>query len=350
MSQRQPLVSIIVPVYNVEKYLSRCINSIINQTLKNIEIILVNDGSTDNCGKIIDEYAKQDERIVAIHKENGGQSSARNRGLEIAKGKYVGFIDSDDWIELDMYKNMYHRIENTNSDICVCGRNAYSNDYKLENTLSIKSEVFDFNDYKKQDYVTNRLFYKHTVSTCNKIYKLDLIRKNNIKFKDVNYVGSEDALFNYSCILIANKICSINKSYYNNLGRIGSTTRSYNKGYMLRTSNLIKSMDEYSMNINQENVAREIIPMFLLFFFQWNISQLKLYSKHCYIDLKTELKEASNNREFMKYIKILLLSKNINKYMKNMGFRNKGIMLIKLEMLIYHFKLHSIVTKVILSI
>ena len=90
MSQRQPLVSIIVPVYNVEKYLSRCINSIINQTLKNIEIILVNDGSTDNCGKIIDEYAKQDERIVAIHKENGGQSSARNRGLEIAKGKYVG--------------------------------------------------------------------------------------------------------------------------------------------------------------------------------------------------------------------------------------------------------------------
>ena len=104
------------------------------------------------------------------------------------------------------------------------------------------------------------------------------------------------------------------------------------------------------MNINQETVAREIIPMFLLFFFQWNISQLKLYSKHCYIDLKTELKEASNNREFMKYIKILLLSKNINKYMKNMGFRNKGIMLIKLEMLIYHFKLHSIVTKVILSI
>ena len=350
MTKSSPLVSIIVPIYNVEKYLNKCIDSIINQTLKDIEIILVNDGSSDNCGNIIDEYAKQDERIIAIHKENGGQSSARNMGLDIAKGKYVGFIDSDDWIELDMYESMYQRIEATSSDVCVCGRNQYSNEYRFENSLNLDNEVFDFNHYKKQDYIVNRLFYKHTVSTCNKIYKLDLVHKNNIKFKDVSYVGSEDALFNYSFVLIANKICSVNRSYYNNLGRIGSTTRNYNKGYMLRTANLIKSMDEFSIKLHQENISKEIIPMFLLFFFQWNISQIKLYSENCYTDIKTELIEASNNKEFMRYVKILSSNKSINKYMKNMGFRSKGIMLIKLEMLMYHLKFYNILTKLILGL
>jgi glycosyltransferase involved in cell wall biosynthesis len=318
--------------------------------LKDIEIILVNDGSTDNCGDIIDEYAKQDERVIVIHKENGGQSSARNMGLDIAKGKYVGFIDSDDWIELDMYEDMYQRIEDTDSDICVCGRTQYSNEYKFKNSLNLDNEVFDFNHYKKQDYIVNRLFYKHTVSTCNKIYKLDLVLKNNIKFKDVTKVGSEDTLFNYSFILISNRICSINKSFYNNLERIGSTTRNYNKGYMLRTANLIKSMDEYSIEINQKDFAKEIIPIFLLYFFQRSISQIKLYSENCYKDLKTELIEASNNKEFMQYVKILSSNRSINKYMKNMGFRSKGIMLIKLEMLMYHLKFYNILTKLILNL
>ena len=99
---RVPKVSIIVPVYKVEKYLRKCIDSIINQTLKDIEIILVDDGSPDNCGKICDEYAAKDTRIKVIHKENGGLSSARNAGMEVAEGEYIGFVDSDDWIESDL--------------------------------------------------------------------------------------------------------------------------------------------------------------------------------------------------------------------------------------------------------
>ena len=348
MANNQPLISVIVPIYNVEKYLHKCIDSIIKQTLKDIEIILVNDGSTDNSEKIIDEYAQKDNRIIAIHKENGGQSSARNMGLDIAKGKYIGFIDSDDWADLDMYQNMYNEITNTDSDICVCARKSYSNDYKLEYTLDIDNEIFDFNIYKKQDYITNRLLYKHTVSSCNKIYSADLIKENNIRFKDVSYVGSEDAFFNYCFILISNKICTINQSYYNNLGRVGSTVRSYNQGYMTRTSNLVKSMDEYSQNIKQENLAKEIIPIFLLFFFQWNISRLKLYSKERYRDLRTELKNASNNKIFMRYVK-LLLSRNMNKYMTALGFRKKGIMLIKLELLIYYFRFFGLASRVILT-
>ena len=118
-----PEISIIVPVYNVEKYLKRCIDSILNQSFTNFELILVDDGSTDNSGKIIDEYAIKDERIKVIHKENGGQGSARNRGLDIAKGNYIGFVDSDDWIHKDMYKCMYKIINEDNTDIVQVGHN-----------------------------------------------------------------------------------------------------------------------------------------------------------------------------------------------------------------------------------
>ena len=97
-----PKISIIVPVYKVELYLEKCINSILNQTFKDFELILVDDGSPDRCGEICDEYAKKDNRIVVVHKENGGQASARNVGLDIARGDYIGFVDSDDWIERDM--------------------------------------------------------------------------------------------------------------------------------------------------------------------------------------------------------------------------------------------------------
>ncbi len=115
-----PLISIIVPVYNVEKYLPKCLESIIAQTFSDFEAILVNDGSTDNSGNICDSYAKKDKRFVVIHKENGGQSSARNAALRVVKGKYIGFVDSDDYIAPDMYSFLYKSIVEYNSDISVC--------------------------------------------------------------------------------------------------------------------------------------------------------------------------------------------------------------------------------------
>ena len=117
---RVPKVSIIVPVYKVEKYLRKCIDSIINQTLKDIEIILVDDGSPDNCGKICDEYAAKDTRIKVIHKENGGLSSARNAGMEVAEGEYIGFVDSDDWIETDYVGELLFCLIQSESDMAIC--------------------------------------------------------------------------------------------------------------------------------------------------------------------------------------------------------------------------------------
>lgn len=345
-----PKITIIVPIYNVEQYLPRCIDSIKNQTLEDIEIILVDDGSTDNSGKIVDEYAKTDNRIIAIHKENGGQASARNVGLEIARGDYVGFIDSDDWVEIDMYQQMYERIVSTESDYCVCGRVSYSNDYKKEFELTLDNEILDFCDYCKVDYVTNRLFYRHTVSTCNKIYRRDLIECNNLRFKDVSLVGSEDSLFNYCFLLLANRVCSIDKSFYNNLGRVGSTTRSYKRGYMVRTARLIEAMDEFSFLVKSESSARRIIPLFVLFFFQWNVAQVKLFSEDLFNDLKWELKEAHRNGVFMKYVKILHSSRNLIQYWQRMGFRLKGRLLIKFELFLYTLKCFNILTKLIIRI
>ncbi len=123
-----PLISVIVPVYKAEAYLEKCIKSIINQTYRNLEIILVDDGSPDKCGEICDEFAERDSRIRVIHKENGGQSSARNAALDIMTGDYVGFVDSDDWIEPNMYEHLYELILKNNAQIAACGLQCdYSN-------------------------------------------------------------------------------------------------------------------------------------------------------------------------------------------------------------------------------
>jgi glycosyltransferase involved in cell wall biosynthesis len=116
----QPKVSIVVPIYGVEKYLNQCVDSILAQTLKDIEIILVDDGSKDRCPQIVDEYAKKDQRIVAIHQPNGGYGRAVNHGIEVAKGEYIGIIESDDWIEPTMYEKMYQSAKENDTDITKC--------------------------------------------------------------------------------------------------------------------------------------------------------------------------------------------------------------------------------------
>ena len=117
----EPLISVIVPIYNVEQYLENCINSILNQTYRNLEVILVDDGSPDNCGKICDRYSDKDPRIKVIHKLNGGLSDARNKGIDTAEGEYLTFVDSDDTILPEMIDKLYQRIVIDQSDLAFCG-------------------------------------------------------------------------------------------------------------------------------------------------------------------------------------------------------------------------------------
>ena len=132
--KEEKLISVIIPVYNVEKYLRRCIDSVINQTYKNLEIIIVDDGSTDNSSNICDEYTNKDSRVKVVHKENGGLSSARNVGIELAKGDLIAFVDSDDYIELEMYEKLKENMDKYDSDIAIC---QYYNSFKY----SIKRQI-----------------------------------------------------------------------------------------------------------------------------------------------------------------------------------------------------------------
>ena len=144
-----PLVSIIVPVYNTAQYLKRCINSIINQTYKNLEIICVNDGSTDGSELILDEFAAKDSRIRIIHKQNNGESSARNFGLKIMTGQYIGFVDCDDWIEADMYERLVSVAVEKDVDIVASSwfKDTDDESVKIVNQLPVSEEVFEREDF-----------------------------------------------------------------------------------------------------------------------------------------------------------------------------------------------------------
>lgn len=170
------LISIVVPIYNVEKYLERCVDSIINQTYKNIEIILVDDGATDNCGVICDKYKKEDPRIIVIHKKNGGLSDARNSGIKIAKGKYITFIDSDDYIEDDYVEYLYNLLiqKNTKMSICSYAVHFDNSNVKLYNATDIKR-------WSKEETLKHILYSKKIeVSAWGKMYRTDL-------FKNIEY-------------------------------------------------------------------------------------------------------------------------------------------------------------------
>lgn len=204
MKESQNLVSVIVPIYKVEQYLDDCVNSIVNQTYCNLEIILVDDGSPDNCGKICDQWAKQDNRIKVIHKENGGLSDARNAGLDIATGDFIAFVDSDDWIELDMYEVMLEAILDTNATMCACGIYDSYEDRTVEHKCipceGTANEILP-------------LIYQDTifpVAAWNKLYR-------RILWSDFRYpVGKicEDAFTTYLLVDRSEKIVQISKPLY----------------------------------------------------------------------------------------------------------------------------------------
>ena len=174
---QKALISVIVPIYNVEKYLEKCIESIINQTYRNLEIILVDDGSLDNSGAICDEYAKRDKRIRVIHKENGGLSDARNAGINVAKGEYIGFIDGDDYIDVSMYEKLIEALIANNTDMSIC--NFRYVDEKGEKVAKeefpIQNSVVEGNDILKKDMFENNYWY--WVVAWNKLYKKEIFEK-----------------------------------------------------------------------------------------------------------------------------------------------------------------------------
>lgn len=189
---KKELVSVIVPVYKVEEYLKECVDSIINQTYKNIEIILIDDGSPDNCGKICDEYVKKDSRIKVIHKENGGLSSARNAGLDVAKGEYIAFVDSDDWLMPTYVYDMLKIAMKYNKEIVQCGHAKNVDDLYLKKELS-KDKELSFFEKNEAIYNLNVKNHGEYIVVWNKLYRKELFE--NIRFP-VNRIN-EDTFVTY---------------------------------------------------------------------------------------------------------------------------------------------------------
>ena len=230
-----PKVSIVVPVYKVEKYLGRCIKSLSNQTLRDIEIILVDDGSPDNCGRMCDRFSQLDSRIKVVHKKNGGLSSARNAGLEVATGETVGFVDSDDDVELTMYEELYETLINNQVDFVMSDYLRIENDdVRYIKTTNLREGYFSKDDIKKDIYpqliMGRNLDYGPLLSVWHCLYKREFIIDNNLMFaNDVKW--SEDNLFSSIVGYCANSFYYLkNKPLYHYYNNPGTITTSYRKG------------------------------------------------------------------------------------------------------------------------
>lgn len=214
------LISIIIPVYNVSKYLRRCVDSVLNQSYHNIEIILVDDGSTDDSGAICDEYAKKEESVIVIHQHNQGLGPARNAGLNVMHGKYVGFVDSDDWVSSEMYECMHRAIVENKCDIATCGRLVVADE-------GILSQVYCTDKVQKlnsEEAIEHYLIQRDmNMSACDKLFSSKL-------FDDVRFPGefliSEDIVPMYYLLKKSEGVFLTGKPYYNYYYRVGSLSKS----------------------------------------------------------------------------------------------------------------------------
>ena len=249
-------LSIIVPVYNAEKYLDDCILSLLNQDLPEdeYEIIFVNDGSNDNSVQVIEKYMENHPCIRLISQQNAGVSSARNNGIRLAKGEYIGFVDSDDYIDSDMYRNMLSLAEKEVSDVCMCGffsfdecGNIYESHVDFDSSYTTECE-----DHKLLlRFFTNN--YNGLASVCNKIFKNSLINDNDICF-DETMIKAEDEWFVLCCLLKANRIDFIKKSlYFYRNNQYSTMHRFYDDQYLWWKTHIqrkLKVKDELGLKID----------------------------------------------------------------------------------------------------
>lgn len=243
-------VSIVVPIYNAAPYLRKCLDSVVNQTLRNVEIIFIDDGSTDGSSEICKEYASKDSRIIYYKKENEGLAAARQDGIERASGEYVGFVDSDDWLELNMYERMYEAATKENADVVFC--NCYFNDSETDK-IYLQPGVYDRE--KIETEILPRTLAgisekgSNSVirwSNCLRIYKMDLIKANGIAFGR-GFRRSQDLQLTFETALRADRYVSINDEplYHNRTqGNADSLSRGYTKNYWKLIRPLIDKLYE----------------------------------------------------------------------------------------------------------
>lgn len=241
-------VSVVVPVYNTEKYLAKCLLSLIKQSLRDIEIIVVNDGSTDNSLKIISEFQNSDFRIKVLNQENQKQGVARNNGTKIATGEYIGFVDSDDWVDLDFFEKLYLSAKKYDSDIALA-TNVRVGKNKIKKRLNIEKEEFVVGLQEKLDIA------KQVKNPCptNKIYRQSLLKNNNIVWPEGVYC--EDKLFTMQAVYYANGIVTVPDVQYYYYRNSDSTVNNKAKQHLVKIKqDKIKAKQDVLKFLKDKNV------------------------------------------------------------------------------------------------
>ncbi len=294
--KKEKLISVIVPVFNVEKYLSRCISSIVNQTYKNLEIILIDDGSTDKSLKICKDWEKRDNRIKVISQENKGVSSARNRGLSIAKGDYLSFIDGDDEINIDLY-NSFTDEYNLNIDIIRFRCQTQHGRYKFSST-KLEEGLFFFDNTKKQKY--SLFLRKHLLgSVCYTIFNKRVI--SNLTFEK-NYKYGEDYLFYFQALENCKSIYFSNKILYYYKVNNYSATRKKNKNQELKKIFDHYNVDYFVYEYISDYKLNELIATTLECTYSATVNWLKNLAKnYSYKDYSKLISQLINSKEYKKY-------------------------------------------------
>lgn len=233
-----PTVSIIIPVFNEEKRIEQCINSIQNQTLADIEIIVVNDGSTDNSYEIIKRISEKDNRIKLLNFSNGGAAFALSMGLKNASGRYIGFSGADDWIEPRMFEKMVNRIEADESDLVVCNiRKEWEN--KSKDTITINA-----NEIINERLLEKFVLFEYDYSICNKLYKREYLYKYKIDFEHEIKIG-QDVLFNLEAFSVIRSISLMPESFYHYVAKPGSLMSSPPQKRIISFNQIINSFEKF---------------------------------------------------------------------------------------------------------
>lgn len=243
-----PAISVIVCIYNVENYINKCVDSILNQTFKDIEVILVDDGSTDSSGKICDTLAQKDSRVKALHIENSGISVARNNGLKIATGDFIVFSDADDIIDNDAYETMFDLITKNNSDLVICG---YYADVEKDGEIIVSRKMVPPHAVltEKQQILDKFIEIKSTHvfdASWNKLYRASVIRDNNIKMPEGEIF--EDTEFILRFLAHTSNVTLCDRCFYHYVQRMGSVTKSFNPQKLICLKKRRESIIKYLFN------------------------------------------------------------------------------------------------------
>lgn len=308
----KPCLSIIVPVYNGENFIEDCIDSIINQTLKDIEILIINDGSKDNTLNIIESIAKSDSRIKILNQKNSGVSAARNNGISKSRGKYITFVDADDYIDKTMYEKMYKKAEEFNSDIVICNVNDVLNGNKKV-SLNLNEGIIDIRKLTESEFLSNE-YFKLGTAVWHKIFKSNLIKENKIKFINYSEVASEDTLFNYEAMLKAKRLYCIEEALYDYKINENSLTKSKSakENMIKRCMNTVNIMSDF---LSKNKIEGE---NFIDYITYWEFINALSYVDELKVKLLVNsIKEYSKISTFNKAIKKIALSSELDKYFIN---------------------------------